>query len=77
MCGYLRVFFENNACDHRLAMHFDVDFPPIEKVLYDGHFDIVERPLDLPEFDESWREHPPGPNNRRAPLWMCLVTNRA
>ena len=56
-CVDISVFFENNACDHRLAMHFDVDFP-IEKVLYDGHFDIVERPLDLPEFDESWREHP-------------------
>jgi len=56
-CVDISLFLENNACDHRLSMQFDVDFP-VEKVLYDGHFDIVERPIDLPEFDESWSEHP-------------------
>ncbi len=56
-CVDISLFLENNACDHRLSMHFDVDFS-VEKVLYDGHFDIVERPIDLPEFDESWSEHP-------------------
>lgn len=57
--AYLNIglFFNNNSSDHRLEMRFDVDFP-IKKVLYDGHFDIVERPIALPEFDESWSEHP-------------------
>lgn len=53
----LEYVFENKARDHRLEMHFGIDFP-IKKVLYDGHFDIVERPIDLPAFDETWSEHP-------------------
>ncbi len=53
----IEFVFENQAMDHRLEMRFDVGFPP-EKVLYDGHFDIVERVVSLPAFDASWSEHP-------------------
>ncbi len=53
----IEFIFENQSADHRLELQFDLDFQ-IKKVLYDGHFDIVERPIDLPVHDESWSEHP-------------------
>lgn len=56
-CVDMEFVFENKAMDHRLEMRFDIDFKP-ERVLYDGHFDIVERTMALPAFDSSWSEHP-------------------
>jgi len=48
---------ENPAGDHRLRVHFPA---PIETdhADYDGHFEIVRRPLALPEFDSTWAEDP-------------------
>lgn len=53
----MEIVFENRAMDHRLEMRFDVDFLP-KQLLYDGHFEVVERGMDLPAFDSSWSEHP-------------------
>jgi alpha-mannosidase len=47
----------NTAKDHRLRVHFAVPFTP-QSGLFDGHFEIVERSTDLPEWDESWVEQP-------------------
>ena len=48
---------DNRALDHRLRVHFPLPFRP-EAAFYDGHFEIVERSLELPPFDESWPEQP-------------------
>ncbi len=48
---------ENNARDHRLRVHFPVPFLP-EAGDHDGHFEVVQRPIGVPAFDESWVEQP-------------------
>lgn len=49
--------FDNRAKDHRLSVHFPSGLQ-VETARFDGHFDIVERSLDLPAVDESWMELP-------------------
>ena len=48
---------ENNARDHRLRVHFAAPFP-VEQAAYDGHFEIVHRPVRLPAFNNEWIEQP-------------------
>jgi mannosylglycerate hydrolase len=48
---------DNRAKDHRLRVHFPAPFA-VESADYDGHFEVIRRPLGLPEHDESWREEP-------------------
>jgi alpha-mannosidase len=48
---------ENQARDHRLRVHFPTPFT-CNKAWYDGHFELVERPIDIPEYDETWEEPP-------------------
>lgn len=52
-----QVALHNPAADHRLRVHFPAPFRP-DAALYDGHFEIVARPLDLPTYDETWAEEP-------------------
>ena len=48
----------DNACsDHRLRVHFGAPFS-VDTAEYDGHFEVVSRPLTLPEFDDTWSEQP-------------------
>ncbi|MBI5353037.1 MAG: hypothetical protein HZB50_10395 [Chloroflexi bacterium] len=47
---------ENHAKDHRLRVHFPVQ--SVESAEYDGHFEIVKRPVKLPPFDSTWVEEP-------------------
>jgi mannosylglycerate hydrolase len=47
----------NQAMDHRLRVHFPLPFVP-GSARYDGHFEIVERSVELPPFDETWVEQP-------------------
>jgi len=47
---------DNRARDHRLRVHFPVQ--KIESAEYDGHFEIVKRPVSLPPFDSTWVEEP-------------------
>jgi mannosylglycerate hydrolase len=59
--GVRRVDFtttvKNHARDHRLRVHFPT---PIQTDCShaDGHFDVVQRPLDLPEDTADWVEQP-------------------
>jgi alpha-mannosidase len=59
--GVRRIDFtttvENRARDHRLRVHFPV---PIQTDCShaDGHFDVVQRSLDLPQDTADWVEQP-------------------
>lgn len=48
---------ENRASDHRLRVHFPT---PIQTDCShaEGHFDVVQRPLDLPQDTADWIEQP-------------------
>ena len=49
---------ENNAQDHRLLVHFPAPFQA-DSADYDGPFEIVRRPIGIPEFDRpAWIEDP-------------------
>lgn len=48
---------ENYGRDHRLRVHFPVPFKPYH-VYYDGHFEILERGVHLPIYDDAWVEQP-------------------
>ena len=52
-----QVLFSNFAQDHRLEVRFPTDLF-VDSARYDGHFDVVSRPIDLPATDASWRELP-------------------
>ncbi len=47
----------NLAEDHRLRVHFPAPFF-VEEAAYDGHFEVVNRQLNLPTADDSWVEAP-------------------
>jgi mannosylglycerate hydrolase len=72
---------DNRALDHRLRVHFSLPFRP-EAALYDGHFEIVKRSLDLPPFDNTWPEQPRPEMPQRAfttpmgPGLQLLLANR-
>lgn len=57
--GVRRVQFATevvqNSDDHRLRVHFDLPFRA-ETAWYDGHFDVVERPVIEPRMDADWVE---------------------
>ncbi len=48
---------ENIARDHRLRVLFPAPFPVFEGH-YDGHFEVVCRPVDVPTYDDTWVEQP-------------------
>jgi mannosylglycerate hydrolase len=48
---------QQQARDHRLRVHFPAPFSVFEAV-YDGHFETVRRPIQLPSFDDHWVERP-------------------
>ena len=52
---YSRV--ENCARDHRLRVHFPAPFSA-EIGSHDGHFEVVDRKVGLPGFDDDWVEQP-------------------
>ena len=53
----IRTTLNNTAHDHRLRVHFTA---PINASVaqYGGHFEIVQRPIGYPRFDQSWAEQP-------------------
>ncbi len=53
----IRTTVENRAKDHRLRVHFPAPFE-VDSANYDGHFEIVNRKIGLPAFDETWAEQP-------------------
>jgi mannosylglycerate hydrolase len=48
---------DNAARDHRLRVHFPAPFAA-GRGCQDGHFEVVERKVGLPAFDETWIEQP-------------------
>lgn len=48
---------DNLAEDHRLRVHFPA---PVEvaEAAYDGHFEVVQRPLGVPQKGDDWVEDP-------------------
>ena len=48
---------ENLAKDHRLRVHFPAPFA-VEEADYDGHFEVVRRPLGVPQKGDNWVEDP-------------------
>lgn len=53
----IHTTIENNAKDHRLRVHFPAPFAA-QRAEHDGHFEVVERGIGLPPFDETWVEYP-------------------
>jgi mannosylglycerate hydrolase len=48
---------DNRAKDHRLRVHFPAPFA-VNSADHDGQFEIVNRKIGLPPFDQTWREQP-------------------
>jgi len=61
----IKTSIQNNALDHRLRVHFPAPFKTDEG-WYDGHFEILKRPIRLPEWDETWAEEPRPEKPQRA-----------
>jgi mannosylglycerate hydrolase len=59
--GLSRVDFhtwvDNCAEDHRLRVFFPAPFQ-VEHAHFDGHFEVVRRPVKLPNSDDTWIEAP-------------------
>lgn len=60
-----RTRVENHAEDHRLRVHFPAPFLN-GRACFDGHFEIVERDLSLPETTPVWSEQPRPEKPQRA-----------
>ena len=56
---------DNLARDHRLRVHFPAPIAA-QEADFDGHFEIVRRPLALPAFDDTWVEQPRPEKPQRA-----------
>jgi len=56
---------DNRAKDHRLRVHFPAPFAT-DSADYDGHFEIVNRKIGLPAFDDAWMEEPRPEKPQRA-----------
>lgn len=61
----VRTTVENRAKDHRLRVHFPAPFG-VDSANYDGHFEVVNREIGLPAFDETWIEQPRPEKPQRA-----------
>lgn len=48
---------ENRSRDHRLRVHFPAPFTA-DTGSHDGHFEVVDRKVGLPPYDETWVEQP-------------------
>ncbi len=48
---------DNRARDHRLRVHFPTHLSAASAD-YDGHFEVVNRRIGVPQHDPSWREEP-------------------
>ncbi len=61
----VQVVFDNHALDHRLEVRFPTGLS-VNTARFDSHFHIVERTIDLPETDATWRELPRPEVSQRA-----------
>ena len=67
--GVCRVDFEttveNQIGDHRFRVHFPTGLT-VDTAFADGHFDVIERPLDVPAGTDTWAEQPVSTHPQRA-----------
>lgn len=61
------VELNNNAEDHRLRVHFPTGIVA-QEALFDGHYEVVEQPIALPDAADSadWAEQPTPERPQRA-----------
>jgi len=75
--GVRRVDFEttveNRARDHRLRVHFPVPLQ-VDTAHAEGHWDVVEWPLQLPADTEGWTEQPAPTHPQRG--WVSVSDGR-
>jgi alpha-mannosidase len=64
---------DNRAKDHRLRVHFPAYEEKFGAVDYDGHFEVLSRPVGLPKFDSTWAEAPRPETHQRA--FTSVVTD--
>jgi alpha-mannosidase len=65
----------NPVGDHRLRVHFPAPFSAEaagRTAAYDGHFEVVERSMDVPHWDVSWIERPVAQHPQRN---FCTVSS--
>ena len=55
----IRTEVDNRAEDHRLRAHFPTSIK-VDRASAEMHFGVVERPLKLPEHNDTWSEQPVG-----------------
>ena len=53
----VRTRVDNQALDHRLRVHFPAPFASVTGA-HDGHFEVVERKIGVPAYDDTWAEQP-------------------
>ncbi len=53
----IKTEVDNLAKDHRLRVHFQAPFTSKEAD-FDGHFEIIRRPIGVPEKGRNWVENP-------------------
>ncbi len=53
----IRTTLDNHAKDHRLRVHFPAPLTT-STGSHDGHFEVVERKIGLPPYDDTWVEKP-------------------
>ncbi len=51
----IETYVDNPSCDHRLRVHFPTPFKA-GSAFYDGHFDVIERPLGCAAPNPAWPE---------------------
>lgn len=61
----IQTIVENQAEDHRLRVHFPSPFQ-VEAADYDGHFQVIRRPLGVPQKGPDWVEDPRPETHQRA-----------
>jgi alpha-mannosidase len=49
------TYVDNSSSDHRLRVHFPTPFK-VKSAFYDGHFDVIERPLGCAPPNPAWPE---------------------
>jgi alpha-mannosidase len=60
---------DNRAADHRLRVHFPAPFG-VTAADYDGHYDVVRRPVGVAAWDATWIEQPRPETHQR--VWTDI-----
>jgi mannosylglycerate hydrolase len=61
----VQVSVQNSVVDHRLRVHFPTGIQA-EFATYDGHFEVIQRPIRLPDDTDEWGEQPTYEHPQRA-----------